>query len=80
MHSKPNATMERQIGNITEAIEIGGDIPNLVDEMKRICMARPAGLEPATPGLEGRCSIQLSYGRSRQLLVYRGPHAPPPLS
>jgi hypothetical protein len=26
-------------------------------------LARPAGLEPATGDLEGRCSIQLSYGR-----------------
>ena len=30
-------------------------------------MVRPAGLEPATLGLEGRCSIQMSYGRISRL-------------
>src|SRR5271154_5468813 len=29
-------------------------------------MARPAGIEPTTTCLEGRCSIQLSYGRSQR--------------
>ena len=34
-------------------------------------LARPEGLEPSTPGLEGRCSIQLSYGRVRFMLLDR---------
>ena len=37
----------------------------------RKILARPEGLEPSTPGLEGRCSIQLSYGRVRFMLLDR---------
>ena len=42
-------------------------------ESKRICVVGEAGLEPATPGLEGRCSIQLSYSplRAATNLLYR---------
>lgn len=35
-------------------------IPTLIRTVSFI--ACPAGFEPATPDLEGRCSIQLSYG------------------
>ena len=44
-------------------------------------LARPAGLEPAAPSLEGSCSIHLSYGRVVSMVdERRTPHAPPGLA
>jgi hypothetical protein len=68
--------------------DCGGGISALVGLKKRDCFAvfkrdktiPPAGLEPATPCLEGRCSIRLSYeggwrSCSCMIPMGRGPRA-----
>jgi hypothetical protein len=39
--------------------------PRLVESAATVLLARQKGLEPLTRGLEGRCSVHLSYWRDR---------------
>ena len=35
----------------------------------RVALVGEAGIEPTTPGLEGRCSIRLSYSPTHSIIV-----------
>ena len=55
---------------LEKLIQIHGDRKTQNNEWVATCisfrMAREAGLEPATDGLENHCSIQLSYSRANK--------------
>ena len=57
---------------IVEEVGCGGHNMSKAKNFRRKFLpspgARPAGLEPATLGLEIRCSVRLSYGRIRQCI------------
>ena len=62
--SRAAEQLDRAVGIVPGIVRVSGG----ADRGERVeifeeNVARPAGLEPAAPGLEGRCSLHLSYGR-----------------